>query len=463
MRRSFVGDFLRRWPPSKVCRSPLSKNRDRRLHVPTMSNSDPLYQHIDDVERLDNYRRGGYHPIQIGDRLKKRYYVVHKLGYGTYSTIWLARDELANKYVAVKIGTADAGSEEGELLTRFAATTASHGHRQFGRHLVPAVLDRFELAGPNGIHTCLVSQPARCSLLCASTQPFELPVARSIAAQLAIAVAYMHQSGYVHGDLHRGNILLQLPSLDHLSVKQLYDRCGPPEPHPVLAADGQPISSPRIPPNVFLPAWLGTAGNEIPLFEAQILLTDFGAAFCPAHTPTFHSCTPLTIRPPEARFEPTTPLLYSSDIWSLGCVIWEILGVKPFLDSWLFSMDDATADQVDALGPMPDEWWDAWQGSPKHFVANGKPREGRDTWTFDRRFEDAIQSPRRRRGMEEIGPEERDALMSMVKDVLVFRPAHRLTAGQLLSTDWMRKWAIPAAQRTWECKGLFHDGWPQLS
>lgn len=251
-------------------------------------------------------------------------------------------------------------------------------------------------------------------------------------------------------DLHRGNILLQLQSLDHLSIQQLYDQYDPPEPHPVLSAGGQPIASPCVPPNVYPPAWLGTAGNEIPLSEAKILLTDFGTAFCPAYDPTFHSYTPLTIRPPEARFEPTTPLSYSSDIWSLGCVIWEILGVKPFLGSWLFGPDEATARQVDALGPMPDEWWKTWQGRSKYFVANGMPTEDRDMWTIDRRFEDAIQYPRRWRCMEEVGEAERDALISMIKGMLVFRPDHRLSADQVLSTDWMRTWALPETERTWK-------------
>jgi hypothetical protein len=48
------------------------------------------------------------HPIQIGNYLHERYRIVHKLGYGSFSTVWLARDEQASKYVAVKLCTADA-------------------------------------------------------------------------------------------------------------------------------------------------------------------------------------------------------------------------------------------------------------------------------------------------------------------------------------------------------------------
>lgn len=245
------------------------------------------------------------------------------------------------------------------------------------------------------------------------------------------------------------NILLQLPRLDHLSTQQLYDEFDSPEPEPVVKADKQPLTSPSVPTHVYSPIWLGKPSNEVLVPEAKILLTDFGTAFSPAQESRFESYTPLHIQPPEVRFEPTRPLSYTSDIWSLGCTIWEILGVKPFLDVWLFGPDDATADQVEALGPMPDEWWETWQGRSKRFVGNGKPKEGRETWTFDQRFEDAIQAPRRRRGMEAMGEEERNALFQMVKGMLVFRPEDRLSVRQVLQTDWMRKWAIPEAEKTW--------------
>ncbi len=43
-------------------------------------------------EDLDRYRPGGYHPVHLGDVFNDRYTVVRKLGYGRYSTVWLARD-----------------------------------------------------------------------------------------------------------------------------------------------------------------------------------------------------------------------------------------------------------------------------------------------------------------------------------------------------------------------------------
>ena len=48
-----------------------------------------------DAEPLERYRKGGYHPTHLGDRFKDgRYRILHKLGWGAYATVWLARDEL---------------------------------------------------------------------------------------------------------------------------------------------------------------------------------------------------------------------------------------------------------------------------------------------------------------------------------------------------------------------------------
>jgi len=50
-----------------------------------------------DAEPLHRYRPGGYHPLALGDTLKnERYKILHKLGWGSYSTTWAAKDQ---KYV----------------------------------------------------------------------------------------------------------------------------------------------------------------------------------------------------------------------------------------------------------------------------------------------------------------------------------------------------------------------------
>jgi serine/threonine-protein kinase SRPK3 len=170
------------------------------LQSSKMSTHRIRYKHVDEVENLEVYEVGGYHPVHIGDCLNK-YTIIHKLGHGSYSTTWLARHESRPGYAAVKIGTATSTQKEADILETLAKSLP--GQPKPGKTLIPALIDRFEVRGPNGTHPCLVTRPAMCSLADAveagDHRPFQTDVARSLAAQLAMAVAYMHSLGYVHG------------------------------------------------------------------------------------------------------------------------------------------------------------------------------------------------------------------------------------------------------------------------
>lgn len=175
------------------------------LYVPhsTMPTSSFEYGYIEDVERLEDYQPGGYHPIHIDDRLHKRYRIVHKLGHGAFSTAWLALDEQASKYVAIKVGTTDADRREADILSQLTTGVAACSLAADKASMIPITLDRFSLDGPNGTHPCFVTVPARCSVVDAKDASglrlLQLDVARSLAAQLAMAVSIVHSQGYAHG------------------------------------------------------------------------------------------------------------------------------------------------------------------------------------------------------------------------------------------------------------------------
>lgn len=166
-------------------------------YLSTRSQTEYEYNWIDGAEDLDKYRPGGYHPVMIGDTLHGRYHIVDKLGFGGYSTIWLARDTRMEKYVAVKIGIANVFLNETKILR---ALSSSSVHP--GRQLIPLPLDEFEVRGPNGTHPCYTMTPAQCSLTDVSfSRLFPLEVARALAGGLTLAIAYIHSQGYVHGGL----------------------------------------------------------------------------------------------------------------------------------------------------------------------------------------------------------------------------------------------------------------------
>lgn len=174
----------------------------RRLSS-TVAESRIEYNWINGVETLEEYRPGGYHPVMVGDVLHGRYHIADKLGFGGYSTVWLARDTHLQRYVAVKINIADSCSRETKALKALSAPLSSSSLPVHpGQGLIPTILDEFKVRGPNGEHTCYTVTPAQCNLREISfSRLFPHEVARALSYGLAQAVAYTHSRGYVHGGL----------------------------------------------------------------------------------------------------------------------------------------------------------------------------------------------------------------------------------------------------------------------
>lgn len=220
--------------------------------------------------------------------------------------------------------------------------------------------------------------------------------------------------------------------------KRLYD---PPDVVPITRVDGKPLS-PHVPPHAIPAVWLGINSEEITLHDAQIVLSDFGTAFKPILEERYESHAPWVLQPPEAHFEPSRPLSFPSDIWGLGYAIFAIFAQRPLHDSFMFSRDDVIADQLDFLGPLPQEWWDRWDGRDKLFAENGVAKHGRKVWTFDMRSENHVQ---RCLGENRMGEEEVGAFCEMIRGMLRWRPEERLNIKEVMGITWMQRWGLPSA------------------
>ena len=161
------------------------------------------------MENKRNYYPGGFHPIHIGDTFKSgQYIVVHKLGCGHFSTVWLAKDENTQTYVSLKVLAADAGSwsgnlhsvsEELEALSRLRV-----GAEEPGKDCVVRLLDDFIHIGPNGEHQCIVTELLGPSLSSDieelyPTELFPPEISRAIIRQVTYAVRFLHRNNIVHG------------------------------------------------------------------------------------------------------------------------------------------------------------------------------------------------------------------------------------------------------------------------
>ncbi|KAG6230639.1 hypothetical protein E4U34_000116 [Claviceps purpurea] len=397
--------------------------------------------------------RGGikadYCPIDIDDRLNERYRILHLLGHGVWSKVWLAIDEETRKYVAIKVGIAQSDGSEGDILTDISQSLASSNVSNDKKLMIPTLLDRFEFRGPKGTHPCLVTLPARCTLedalYKARRRLFQLDLARSLAAQLAIAVSIVHEKGYAHGDLHLSNFLLQLPSsLDDLSVEKLYETYGEPN------GEEAPVGiSRRHGSYLVTSVCLSVPGREINLAEAKLTLSDFGAAFRPADKSRFISYGDLALRPPEASFEPEKPLDFASDIWSLGFLIFRLLAVRPLIDEGggCALPGQVTAQHFELSGHMPTAWWRRWEERPEWYTEDGEPLFGpEEARPWERRFEESVQKPRQTSGMETLAEDELAAVLKLLRDMLAWKPSERPNISKVLESDWMTRWALPAYQ-----------------
>jgi serine/threonine protein kinase len=169
---------------------------------------------LDNVEDLEKYRSGGFHPIHLGDALNGgRDRVLHELGYRGFSTVWLARDDDQNRLISLKMLTAEASRHPKEI--KLLRHLDEHAQANPWRGSIVTMLDDFTVDGPNGRHLCCVSQVGGPSFSAIADSPGETagtrrlraPLARRPARQLAKVVSFMHDVGIVHGGtLNAGEI-----------------------------------------------------------------------------------------------------------------------------------------------------------------------------------------------------------------------------------------------------------------
>ncbi|EGC48010.1 protein kinase [Histoplasma capsulatum var. duboisii H88] len=146
------------------------------------------------------------------------------------------------------------------------------------------------------------------------------------------------------------------------------------------------------------------------IYTWRVLLSGAGEAFAPAshHRQAQDSHTPLGTRPPEAIFEPDSPLSFAADIWSLGLLIWRILGLNSLVRTNSF-LNISTFS-----APDPTHW-------------------------------------RRKEQVEEFASDGRQAILDilhLLRQMLKFVPAERVTAEQVLKSEWTVKWELPVFQRS---------------
>ncbi|EJP66228.1 serine protein kinase [Beauveria bassiana ARSEF 2860] len=304
-------------------------------------------------EWIEDYRPGGYHPVLLGDLFNDgQYKVIRKLGEGSFSTVWLARDERQVKsYVALKILVAEASGQASEvrILQHLAAVAPAEEQRY-----ITQLLDEFEHRGPNGTHKCLVFEPMG-------------PTVNSMSLQV---LAFLHSNGIAHGDFQPGNMLFALQDLESATEDRLRQeedvQKGSISPL-VERLDGKR--------DLWAPRYLCISQplSEFTCYEGdfKIKLADMGGAFFLNELPS-KAIIPLGLRSPELIL--TGDVDQYVDMWSFGCLVFELVTGRPLfcVPGSDFEDDDHLLSLTARLGALPSRLFKLWKTSSLYFGSDGK-------------------------------------------------------------------------------------------
>ncbi|OBT85194.1 hypothetical protein VE02_05680 [Pseudogymnoascus sp. 03VT05] len=188
---------------------------------PVSALNDGLDTRSQDIEEgRDVYRPGGFHPVYIGNVYHDKYKVLNKIGYGVYSTVWLARDLQATdvgarEFVALKFLTAEAYGTENDIFERdILKHLKAQDEEQLGYSQICHLIDDFEHKGPNGTHVCLVfelmGETLRSFGAWFSDSMIPNEVMRRFTIQLLLAVHFAHNHNVIHTDIQPSNIFVKI-------------------------------------------------------------------------------------------------------------------------------------------------------------------------------------------------------------------------------------------------------------
>lgn len=158
-------------------------------------------------------------------------------------------------------------------------------------------------------------------------------------------------------------------------------------------------------------------------------------------TPQRSSCTRHLFSEPI--IQPT-----AAHLWTLGVNLYEVFGERPLFETFAPDCDDIVAEMINTLGQPPVRWWNPWAKRFESFEEDG-------SWVTDLRRISTSVLRRLHQWLWDMGLRETKQTCEwdveggelrsfMLMAIMVLEPAERFTADQLLSSEYMVKWALPA-------------------
>ncbi|KAI0841440.1 kinase-like protein [Hypoxylon sp. FL0890] len=384
-------------------------------------------------EDLARYCPGGYHPVRIGDEFHSgRYKVVTKLGYGIYSTVWLARNLQNGGHVALKILTADAydgkkDTFELDILRCMASKTTQSPDIEPGSDRILGLLDEFQHSGPNGKHVCLVFMPMGPNLsIYRRLFPklrIPIPVAKNIARQLLQALAFLHDTCHIiHTDIKPQNVLIKTQE-----INEMFDRA----PSEVFLQQSPPVNPPE---NFYMQSEPVSSGEEdlSKTIGISVKLADFGvASWFDKHLTEW--IQPQMLRAPEVILN--AGWNHKVDIWNLGLIIWELVQGQLCFDGQAtatapYSSEAHLAQMTAILGSFPVSLLERSQSRDKFFDSQGH--------LLSEIHFPPVSLKSLNAGNGTLEGQEADDFVDFIQETIALEPERRPDARQLLQARWLQ-------------------------
>ncbi|KAK3984177.1 Serine/threonine-protein kinase [Cladorrhinum sp. PSN332] len=341
-------------------------------------------------ESIGRYCEGGYHPVRIGDVFNGgKYKVVSKLGYGVYSTVWLACTLHTKRHVALKILTADSygtrqDTFELDILERFKAQTTPHP----GSSRILGLLDKFEHHGPNGRHLCLVFKAMGPDM-----------------------------SRYSH--IKPQNILLETSA-----INTMFDQA----PSEVFLPQKLPSEH-----DFYIESTQVSSAEEDLMRpkELSVRLADFGtASWFDQHLTEW--IQPQMLRAPEVILGAEWD--FKVDIWNLGLVLWELGEGQILFDGCLtpeapYTAEAHFAQMTALLGDMPKSLLTRATNKGRYFDSEG-------TLLQPSAFPPC--SLEQFSKVPDLSDAEKAEYLDFIRSMIALDPAQRPDAKTLLDSKWLR-------------------------
>ncbi|KAI0811506.1 kinase-like protein [Xylaria sp. FL0064] len=351
-----------------------------------------------------------YCPLRIGQVIgaDPRFRIEHKLGWGGFSTVWLARNLATDRLFALKVMSPgwranherkmniDIVQKAGEDISDYLVTSQTYFCIRGRRGLLHGVLV-FPWRGPSLQHILPELPPT-----------FRM----SAANRLLVGLKRLHAAGIVHSDINEGAVMWRIaPGVDRWSTSEVYKHLGRPSKIQLREdlGGGELVRQVEFPLHMLRP---------------DLYLGDFGHSIISGTVPRDPVQLPLLYCAPE-RFHGFSQS-FASDMWSFMCIL-----VNLYLRIEVAYGDGLSfvSRLVGALGPFPPHWRGRF---PEH--------RGHDWW-----YDQTGTMPRTKilgnyetlerkidRLRPEISPEERRLALEVFRKGFEYCPEKRITAAQLL-------------------------------